>query len=171
MAKEKIKQEAKVEEVEVEGEPPKKKGGRLKLIVMLLLLAGGGGGAAWYFTQPEHGQTGAQEKSKEKPKPPVFERLEAFTVNLSGEGEHYLQVEISLKVSDAKVGEDIKLYMPEIRDRVLLLLSSKHAEELATPQGKVKLSEEIRAQVNKPLNLQAPGEGVVGVFFTSFVIQ
>jgi flagellar FliL protein len=169
MAKEKIKQEAKAEEVE--GEPPKKKGGRLKLIVLLLLLAGGGGGAAWYFTQPEHGKAGEHEKSKEKAKPPVFERLEAFTVNLSGEGEHYLQVEISLKVSDAKIGEDIKLYMPEIRDRVLRLLSSKHADELATPQGKAKLSEEIKAQVNKPLNLQAPGEGVVGVFFTSFVIQ
>jgi len=170
MAKEKIKQEAKVEELDGD-QPKKKKGGRLKLIVLLLLIAGGGGGAAWYFMQPEHGQTGAQEKSKAKPKPPVFERLDAFTVNLSGEGEHYLQVEISLKVSDAKIGEDIKLYMPEIRDRVLRLLSSKHADELATPQGKAKLSEEVRAQVNKTLNLQAPGEGVVGVFFTSFVIQ
>jgi flagellar FliL protein len=168
MAKEKVKQGVE----EVEGEPPKKKkGGRLKLIILLLVLLGGGGGAAWYFMQPQHGQPGAEVKSKEKAKPPVFERMDAFTVNLSGEGEHYLQVEISLKVADEKVGEEIKLYMPEIRDRVLRLLSSKHADELATPQGKAKLSEEIKAQVNKTLNLQAPDEGVAGVFFTSFVIQ
>ena len=168
MAKEKVKQEAKETEAG-EGEPPKKKrGGLLKLIVLLLVLAGGGG-AAWYFLQPGGKSQHAAEKPK--PKPPVFERLESFTVNLAGEGDHYLQVEISLKISDVKIGEDIKLYMPEIRDRVLRLLSSKHAEELSTPEGKAKLSEEIRVQANKPLNLQSPNEGVLGVFFTSFVIQ
>jgi flagellar FliL protein len=168
MAKEKVKQEPKEAE-SVEGEPPKKKkGGLLKLIVLLLILAGGGG-AAWYFLQPGKGQHAAAEKPKAKP--PVFERLEAFTVNLAGEGEHYLQVEISLKISDPKIGEDVKLYMPEIRDRVLRLLSSKHADELSTPEGKTRLSEEIRAQVNKPLNPPSPSEGVLGVFFTSFVIQ
>jgi flagellar FliL protein len=80
-------------------------------------------------------------------------------------------VEISLKVADQKVGEEVKLRMPEIRDGVLRLLSAKQVEDLNTPEGKSKLSEEIKGQINKVLNVQEPGKGVLGVLFTSFVIQ
>lgn len=164
MAKEKVKQDAKPEE---EVDAPKKKGGLLKILIPVILLAAAGGGA-WYFTQAGGGHKAAQEKPK--PKPPVYERLETFTVNLVG-GEHYLQVELSLKLADTKVAEDIKLRMPEIRDGVLRLLSSKNVEDLNTPEGKTRLSDDIRKQINTVLNVQRPEQGVVGVLFTSFVIQ
>ena len=168
MAKEKAKQPD-IKAEEAPAAPPKKKK-RLLLIIIIVLLLAGGGAAAWYFMQPAPHQDTQAEKPQPKPKPPIFERLENFTVNLAG-GEQYLQVEISLKVSDPKFGEEIKLYMPEIRDSVLRLLSSKHANELATLEGKTKLSNEIRTQINKPLKPEGPNEGVLGVFFTSFVIQ
>lgn len=166
MAKDKAKEEAKAAE-----EPPKKKKGKLFLILgILLVLGGAGGGAAWYFTQSDtkHG-----EHKEEKPKPPVFVTLETFTVNLQadGGGEHYLQVGIDLKVTDQSVVDLVKLHMPEIRNGVLLLLSSKNAEQIASLEGKQKLSMEIQEQVNKPLNAKATGKGVIGVYFTSFVIQ
>lgn len=166
MAKDKAKEEAKAAE-----EPPKKKKGKLFLILgILLVLGGAGGGAAWYFTQSD---TKHAEHKEEKPKPPVFVTLETFTVNLQadGGGEHYLQVGIDLKVTDQSVVDLVKLHMPEIRNGVLLLLSSKNAEQIASLEGKQKLSMEIQEQVNKPLNAKATGKGVIGVYFTSFVIQ
>lgn len=165
MARDKAKEEA------VAVEPPKKKKGKLFLVLGILLVLGGvGGGAAWYFTQSD---TKPAEHKEEKQKPPVFVTLETFTVNLQadGGGEHYLQVGIDLKVTDPTVVDLVKLHMPEIRNGVLLLLSSKSAEQIGSLEGKQKLSAEIQEQVNKPLNAKATGKGVTGVFFTSFVIQ
>lgn len=165
MARDKAKEEAVVDE------PPKKKKGKLLLVLVILLVLGGaGGGAAWYFTQSD---TKSAEHKEEKQLPPVFVTLETFTVNLQadGSGEHYLQVGIDLKVTDSTVVELVKLHMPEVRNGVLLLLSSKSAEQIASLEGKQKLSAEIQEQVNKPLNAKAAGKGVTGVFFTSFVIQ
>lgn len=167
MAKEKVKQDAKDAKPEDEVDAPKKKGGLFKILIPVILLAAGGSGA-WYFTQ-----TGGEHKAAEvkpKSKPPIYERLETFTVNLVG-GEHYLQVELSLKLADPKVAEDIKLRMPEIRDGVLRLLSSKNVEDLNTTEGKTRLSDDIRKQINTVLNVQGPEQGVAGVLFTSFVIQ
>lgn len=145
-----------------------------KLLIVLaaaVALAAGGGGAAWFFLQG-HGdgkERKADEHTAEEHKPPVFATLEQFTVNLMGENR-YLQVGIDLKVSDPTVVEKINLHKPEIKNGVLLLLSSKQAEELATLEGKQKLSNELLETINKPLGLPA-GQGVVGVYFTSFVIQ
>ncbi len=166
MARDKAKEKEEV----VEEAPPKKKGKLFLILGILLVLGGAGGGAAWYFTQSD---TKAAEHKEEKPKPPVFVTLETFTVNLQvdGSGEHYLQVGIDLKVTDASVVDLVKLHMPEIRNGVLLLLSSKSAEQISGLEGKQKLSAEIQEQVNKPLNAKAAGKGVTGVFFTSFVIQ
>ncbi|GAO37483.1 flagellar basal body protein FliL [Sulfuricella sp. T08] len=160
---------AKKEEV-VADEPPKKKGKLFPILGILLVLGGAGGGAAWYFTQSD---AKPAEHKEEKQQPPVFVTLETFTVNLQadGGGEHYLQVGIDLKVTDPVVVELVKLHMPEVRNGVLLLLSSKSAEQIASLEGKQKLSAEIQEQVNKPLNAKISGKGVTGVFFTSFVIQ
>lgn len=157
--------------VEVVAEPPKKKKGKLFLVLVILLVLGGaGGGAAWYFTQSD---TKSADHNEEKHLPPVFVTLETFTVNLQadGGGERYLQVGIDLKVTDPTVVNLVKLHMPEVRNGVLLLLSSRSAEQITSLEGKQKLSAEIQEQVNKPLNAKATGKGVTGVFFTSFVIQ
>lgn len=165
MARDKAKEEAKGAE-----DPPKKKGKLLLVLGVLLVMGGAGGGTVWYLTQS--GDKHAEHK-EEKPKPPVFVTLETFTVNLQSDGgsDHYLQVGIDLKVTDPTVVDLVKLHMPEIRNSVLLLLSSKNTEQIASLEGKQKLSAEIQEQINKPLNAKATGKGVTGVYFTSFVIQ
>ena len=159
------KDKAKKEEEAGDDSPPGKKGRLFLILAILLVLGGLGGGAAWYFTHPG-------TKSEEKAKPPVFVTLETFTVNLQndgGSGERYLQVGIDLKAADPAVVDQIKLHMPEIRNGILLLLSSKSAEQISGLEGKQKLSAEIQGQVAKPL--AAAGKGVMGVYFTSLVIQ
>jgi len=163
-------QKAKEAESE-EDVPAKKKGGKLLIIIIaVVVLLGGGGGAAWFFLMNKPSGTEPAAPKVEAPKPPIFMSLETFTVNLQG-GSSYLQLNIDLRVSDDKVIDAIKLHMPEIRNGILLLLSSKSVTDLSTVAGKQKLGEEIRAQVNKLIALHDPKHGVLGVFFTSFVIQ
>lgn len=168
MAKDPRKQPA--QEAATASTAAKPKNKLVVIVVAAVVLAAAAGGAAWFFLQGQGG--GAEHKEAPKAEAhaaPVFTTLDQFTVNLQGDNR-YLQVGIDLKVTDAKVNEQINLHKPEIKNGVLLLLSSKNAEELSTLEGKQKLAKELMDTVNKPLGLPA-GQGVVGVFFTSFVIQ
>jgi flagellar protein FliL len=155
---------------------PKPKKSKKKLILMLLLtlivLGGIGGGAWWYFMNDDEADVGVKKTKVEKSSPPVFVALDQFTVNLQPEaGEHYLQIAMTLQVTEKDDVDRIKLYMPQIRSRILLLLSSKKASEISSVEGKTKLSTEIMAQVNQPLTPQGQTQAVSNVFFTAFVIQ
>ncbi|OGS95999.1 MAG: flagellar basal body-associated protein FliL [Gallionellales bacterium RBG_16_56_9] len=156
---------------EPQEEAPRKPRKKLYLVLLLLaLLLGGGGAGAWWYWNPA---ATPAEAVREIPKPPVFAVLEPFTVNLtSGEnGEQYLQVALTVQVADQAQVDRIKLYMPQVRSRILLLLSSKTASEIATVEGKKKLSDDIITQVNLPFTPNSEPQSVSDVFFTSFVIQ
>ena len=161
--------------------PAKKKRSLLKILLLLTLpLGGGAAGGAWYFLHDEQpavpAKPGTAKAATAKPvasKPPVFVTLEPFTVNLQHEdaSPQYLQVGLALKVTDAAVGDAIKLHMPEIRNRVLLLLSGKKASEISTTEGKNTLSTELSREIAQPLAGSVPAQALDSVLFTSFVIQ
>ena len=148
---------------------PKKK---LVIIVAGALLALGlaGGGAAWYFMQSK--KDTAVHKEVKKVSPPVFIAIEPFTVNLQPEnGEQYLQLSFTLQVENTEQVELIKLNMPKVRSRLLMLLSSKKSSELNTSDGKQQLAAEIIGQVKQPFAANGPQQEVTDVLFTSFIIQ
>lgn len=150
--------------------PKKSKKKLFAMLAVLLLLAGGGGGGAWYFLGQNKGEHA--KKKVEPPAPPVFAALDPFTVNLQPDnGEQYLQVAMTLQVADQAQADLVKLYMPLVRSRLLLLLSSKKASEISTADGKKKLSEEIIAQLKQPFAPQGEPQKISSVLFTSFVIQ
>jgi flagellar FliL protein len=153
-----------------EAPAPKNSKKKLFIIVAVLLLAIGGGGA-WYFVSS--GDKAPAAAQHEPPKPPVFLALDQFTVNLQSAGgtDQFLQVAFTLQLANQEEVELFKTYMPLVRSRLLLLLSSKKAEEITGVDGKKKLSEEIIAQVKQPFVPQGKPQAVNGVFFTSFVIQ
>jgi len=159
-----------IDEAAAASASPKKSKSKLFLILGgVLLLAGGAG--AWFMMGDKAAGEGAPAKQA-APQPPVFIAMEPFTVNLQPEaGEQYLQVQFTLQMTDEKQVELIKMYMPLVRSRLLLLLSSKKPSELTTPEGKRKLQEEIVAAIKQPFTPQSAPQGVTGVFFTSFVIQ
>jgi flagellar protein FliL len=161
-----------------EGAAPKKSKKMLIIAVAGLLVLGGGGAGAWMFLkgsgEEAHEEAPAKKKKKkvDPSKAPVFLGMEQFTVNLQPEvGEQYLQLAFTLQVSDQPQVDLIKLYQPLVRSRVLMLLSSKKASELSTPDGKKKLADEIVAAVNQPFQAGGEPQDVTGVFFTAFVIQ
>ncbi len=182
--------------------PPKKKGKLILFIgVAVLVLALAGGGAFFMMSKKKAAEAeadgedghGPVKTAHAKPKsgtPPTFVPMEPFTVNLMPEnGEQYLQVVATLKLEDAHVADDLKVYMPELRHRVLMLLSGKKASELQGVDGREALAAEIMSAANDVLGFgsksQVKGakesdgkakkdaaEGpVVSVLFTSFIIQ
>jgi len=171
MAKGKEADEQLQDEALEQGPAPGKKKKLLFMIIGIvgLLVVAGGGVAVWLWMAPaDHKEQKAAVKEEEHA--PIYEKLETFTVNLSDK-ESYLQVELALKLSDPEVQAKVKTYMPEVRDVLLRLLSSKSAEELTTQEGKDKLASEIQTQVNEILHIKGPGKGVKGVLFNSFIIQ
>lgn len=116
-------------------------------------------------------------------KPPTFVPLDPFVVNLApGEGDRLLQVVIALRVIDAKTGEGLKGFMPEIRHRINLILRGKLPSELGTPEGQEALATRIAEDINEvlgfPPNRSAtrpigavPGLPIQAVLFNSIIIQ
>ena len=183
-----------------EGAAPVKAGKKKLLIVLLavlLLLAAAGGGLVFWLKakaqaalEAEEAEAaietpGAKPLAKRDPKVlPVFVPLENFTVNLADrEAERYAQIGISLELADAKAGERIKLFMPAIRNNILMVLAHKRSSDLLERSGKEKLSEEVLRETERALGLEpaTPGKPapkgsdeprpVRAVHFSNFIIQ
>jgi len=153
---------------------PVKSGGKKKLVLMVavaaLVLAGGGVGALVYMKKQkaaaeaaaEEGDADAAaparqlEKKRDKSEKPVFVPMDAFVVNLADhEADRYAQIGIVLEVPDEHAGEEIKTYLPAIRNNILLLLAHKSSADLAGGDGKILLAKQIRTEA-----LRAMGEDV-----------
>ena len=172
-----------VDDDELEGIPlPKSKKKLFILIAVVVFVLSGIGAGVYYFlirtpsAEPAAGAaTATNAATKEAPgKPPIFLALESCTVNLKispGEDQQFLQIGISLQLRSEKSGDPIKQRMPQVRNRVLLLLTNSRASELSTTEGKEKLVEQMLAQINGLYPQMIDDAPVLGVFFTSFIIQ
>lgn len=148
---------------------PPKKSKKIIIIGALLLLGCAGGAGAWYYNQALHSPRAVKEKP---PKPPVFVSLDTFTINLLPDpAEQFLQVDITLQLADEADATLVKTHMPEVRNRLLMLLTTKKGAEISTLEGKKKLSTDISAQLKQTFTAGNKLNNVAGVFFTSFVIQ
>ncbi len=151
--------------------PRKSRSKAIWLVLVVLLAVAGTGAWFWYSAIPRGDATAAAKP--EPPKVPVFFVLDPFTVNLQpdGQGDQYLQVAFSVQVDSSKSVEHLKLYLPQVRSRMVLLLSSKKASEISTAEGKQRLVDEIITQLKLPFSPGAEQQNIHNVFFTSFVIQ
>ena len=135
-------------------ETPKKKGKLVLIISLAVVLLGAGGGGAWYFLKGD----GEEKVVEEKAKPAVFLPLESFTVNLQpSEGQpQYIQAGLTLKLEDNETSELVKSRMPEVRNKILMVLSAKKGNELLPVTGKQKLAEEIAQAVTTVVTPEPP---------------
>lgn len=94
--------------------------------------------------------------------------LDPFIVNLSDSPEvRYLKVTMKLELTNASVADEITARTPQIRDAILVLLTSLDSMTARSPQGKHKLREDVTQRINGLL----PKKGVKTAYFTDFVIQ
>jgi len=142
------------------------------LMIVILLLALIGGGLVWYFkffSAKKEGDT--QEKAKVVATiAPIFFPMESFTVNLKPDGQ-FLQATFTLQIETEEEIPKIKMFLPQIRSRLLLMLSNKTVEELSSIEGKKILGQEIEALMKEPFKEGLASAKVSNVLFTSFVIQ
>ena len=110
-----------------------------------------------------------KKKKSEEHKAPIFEKLDTFVVNLAG-GENMLQVELHVELPDEKMKEKLKSFMPKIRNDINLLLRSKKLDDLRSDEGTKKLIEELKATVNKSMDVEED-EGVQSVAISSMIVQ
>lgn len=131
-----------------------KKGSRKKWILVLAVavVLAGAAGAATHFLAPPAGDVEETRK-----KDTVFVPLEQFTVNLADPGgERLAQIALTLEVVDESAGLAIKSRMPSVRNSILLLLSSKRADDLLNVDGKRHLAAQIALGTGRELGWQPP---------------
>jgi flagellar FliL protein len=161
-------------------------------LVLLLVLVMGGGMFMIYTklpsatpkaVVPEVGAEAGAEGIPEKAKPEeigAVVSMETFIVNLADPGgNRYLRVTMDLelagkpgdkpgdKSASKTAGDELAKRMPQIRDAVLMILSTKRYADISTPEGKTALREEILTAVN---NLLASSQ-ITRIYFKEFVIQ
>lgn len=94
--------------------------------------------------------------------------IDPFMVNLSDAIEaRFASVTVKLKLTHPLCKADVDQSLPEIRDSLLMLISSKDYGTLRTSAGKLELRDEMMARINPII-----GEGKVeGAYFTEFILQ
>lgn len=155
-------------------EAPKKSSKKSLIIIIaaLLLIAGG---AAAFLMMGSGGHKKSDEAKEEDitdpAKAPIFLTLDPFVVNLQPEdGDFYLQIALTIQLPNQITADTLKLFMPQVRSRLLLLLSSKKASELMSNDGKEVLRDEIIDELSEPFSGNK-GLMITDVAYTSFVIQ
>ena len=138
-----------------------------KLIIIggLVVVLAGGGFAGWKFFL-----SGDKEPKKEATlvEKKVFHELDPFLVNLADPGgKRYLKASIKLEVSAAEIATEITEKSFQIRDAILMYLSSLEVDDVTLPTGKMTLKREIMNRINQALK----NGGVTNIYVTEFLIQ
>ena len=161
----------------------------MKMVIIMvagtLVLALGGAFALFKFMAGGH-EGGEQKAEASAAKAPVQGEPEAkpgtgkagipgaiydvdpFIVNLADTPEvRYLKLTVKLELESQEASAELASRVPQLRDTILVLLTSKDAASIRTPQGKFQLRDEITQRVNSLL----PKPGVRAAYFTDFVVQ
>lgn len=113
-------------------------------------------------------------------RPVRFLALEPITVNLPSAPEGpdlYLQAVLNLEFTDPLIEASLKMWMPVLRHRFMLHLTTQEVERLRSAEGKQVLVEHLRAEANAILasdrfsREQGLQGQVLSVLFASFLIQ
>lgn len=151
-------------------EVKKGKKGLIIGILVAVIAIGAGAGGTWYFMKMNG--DAADEPAPPKPKLTKFLDLELFTVNLlPDDGSQYLQVGLTIKVNETPVEQEVAKQMPDIRNRILMLLSSKKASDVNSIIGKQQLTQQITEEIKQAVKTEDFQKDILEVLFTSFVIQ
>ncbi|WP_269933609.1 flagellar basal body-associated protein FliL [Serratia liquefaciens] len=143
------------------------------LLVLITLVACGAAGYSWW--QLKQHQEGVQPAAKElPPAAPVFMPLDTFTVNLmtpDNNPDRVLYIGLTLRLPDESTRRQLNDFLPEVRSRLLMLLSRQEAGQLSSEQGKQQLVAQIKDVLSPPLVKGQPKQVVSDVLFTAFILR
>ena len=103
---------------------------------------------------------------------PMFVSLEPFTVSLrDDDGSKILYVGITLRVTDEMSRDMVSDYMPEVRDRVLRILTKQGTRQVQAPDGREIIASQLQEDLTKPFLPHPRGPDITRVLFTAYVVQ
>ena len=148
------------------------KRGKKKLLILVaaalaLVLAAGGGGVWYLKKKAAHAAelaTGDEEAAGEATPVaakhdaksiPVYLPLDPFIVNLADRDvDRYAQIGITLELESVVFSDQMKAYMPAVRNAILLILAQKSSKDLVGRSGKEELAEEIMREAVRPMGIE-----------------
>lgn len=94
--------------------------------------------------------------------------LDPFLANLADEtSSRYLKMSLQVEFVDAEPPAAFEARLPQIRDVILTLVTSKTFADIRTAEGKERLREDVIDRINHVLAQDA----VKSVYFTEFIVQ
>lgn len=166
------------EDIEKEVEEKEQPAGEFPLkwiiIGVVVLVLAGGGYVGWTMLNPQPDQIGADsgqapdtEAVKEVEVGAMFD-MDPFVVNLNeAGGKRYLKSKIEIEFVGEDVRKELTNRLPQLRDVILLHLSSKTLDEIRSVDGKIELKNALIKRLNQVLK-----QGKIrNLYFTQFVIQ
>ncbi|MBU1052890.1 MAG: flagellar basal body-associated FliL family protein [Proteobacteria bacterium] len=160
-------------------ESPKKPMGKLLIIVGAVLVIGIAGFFGWSMFMKKGGDDSHKAEASESTSKHNGQNteearhifpLESFIVNLmdnAGTGKKYLKITMELEVVGEAEKKKLENYKTQLKDTILMLLSSRSFEEIYTVEGKLDLKQTLLARINQALG----GNVVYKIYFTEFVVQ
>lgn len=155
-------------DIDIETEIPQKKSKKILFLILgsFLILAMVGSGFFYWKTQS------LQAVKTVKPVDPIFYALEPFTANLQpGAKTRFVHAAMTLKLGDATAQTQLVQYLPEVRSRVLALLSNRDGVALESTEDRDLLAAQILAALSQPYASNLPPPEITSVMFTTFMLQ
>jgi flagellar FliL protein len=168
-------EEKEIESKQEDKDEPKEKKSMIKsiLIIVAVFVLLGGGFFAWKsgllakVTGTPEGEAKTAEPQKSQEMGPIY-NMETFLVNLNEpQGKRYLKAKVTLELDTVKVQLELEKRLPQIRDAVLAMLSSKTYTDISDLTGKYQLRAEIISMINSYLKTGK----IANVYFTEFIVQ
>ena len=141
------------------------------IIVLLVLLIGGGVAAFMMISGQGSSETEANAEPVQMPAI-YFDLKPPFVVNFQQNGrQRYVQMSLTVLARQESAISALTTHMPQVRNNLVLLLSTQDFEILRSPEGKEELRTQLLDEMRKIL-LEETGEpGIEQVLFTNFVMQ
>ncbi|RUO47921.1 flagellar basal body-associated protein FliL [Pseudidiomarina donghaiensis] len=144
----------------------------LIILILVLVLIGANTYLLWDTRNLAAATAMGATPAEPEPTDPVFLSIQPFTVNLASDqfGPRLLYAGLTLELPSEQVKMTLTKNMPQVRNRLLVLLSGQEAEKIAQSEGKKILAKSIMD------SLSAPYQGdealaINDVLFTEFIVQ
>ncbi|NOY52950.1 MAG: flagellar basal body protein FliL [Deltaproteobacteria bacterium] len=154
--------------------PKKSKGKLIILLVTALMVLGGGGFGVYQFVLKKPVENVEANVPEKTPKEKVDEvvgtmyPLQTFLVNIGDEEENrFLKTTLTLELDNDAVKDELDKRIAQVRDIILLQLSTKRFSDVRTVDGKYILREELLDKLNSIL---ITGK-IKNIYFTEFIVQ
>ncbi len=96
----------------------------------------------------------------------AFVDAKELTLRLSDStAEHYIRLDPVLAVRASRQ-EDIELKVPEVRDRIVTIVSGQSSDALSSPQGEQKLKQQLLDAFNKDF-----GDSITYIYFSCYLVE